>query len=203
MMDENNTKGIFLVIISMALFSFQDALIKLIFERAALYEIYFGRTFIAAILFATYLYLVKQKIKFKTEYPFLTFIRVILHFVAFSAFFISLTYMSLAVANALFFSSPFFISIFAHFFLNERIGIRRWLAVFFGFIGIYVILNPDFKDFEYSINAPKIIKINPRYWYDDKFSFKINADKIALNNGVKESRGIVRLNSEILRAFIK
>ena len=154
MIYENNTKGIFLVLISMALFSFQDALIKLIFEKAALYEIYFGRTFIAAIIFGIYLYLVKQKIKFKTEYPFLTFIRVMLHFVAFSAFFVSLTYMSLAVANALFFSSPFFISIFAHFLLNERIGIRRWLAVFLGFIGIYVILNPDFKDFEYKNLLP-------------------------------------------------
>ena len=60
MMYENNIKGIFLVIISMALFSFQDALIKLIFEKASLYEIYFGRTFIAAILFGIYLYLVKQ-----------------------------------------------------------------------------------------------------------------------------------------------
>ena len=79
MIYENNTKGIFLVLISMALFSIQDALIKLIFEKAALYEIYFGRTFIAAIIFGIYLYLAKQKIKFKTEYPFLTFIRVILH----------------------------------------------------------------------------------------------------------------------------
>ena len=62
--------------------------------------------------------------------------------------------MSLAVANALFFSSPFFISIFAHFLLKERIGIRRWLAIFLGFIGIYIILNPDFKDFEYKNLLP-------------------------------------------------
>jgi len=108
--EENNSKGIILVLVSMALFSFQDALIKLVFEKAALYEIYFGRTFIASIILGAYLFLTKQKIKFKTEYPFLTAVRVILHFFAFSFFFISLTYMSLAMANALFFSSPFFIS---------------------------------------------------------------------------------------------
>ena len=128
--EENNSKGIILVLVSMALFSFQDALIKFTFERAALYEIYFGRTFIASIILGIYLFLKKQKIKFKTEYPFLTAVRVILHFFAFSFFFISLTYMSLAMANALFFSSPFFISIFAKFFLNEQIGIRRWSAIF-------------------------------------------------------------------------
>ncbi|MDG1982584.1 MAG: DMT family transporter, partial [Alphaproteobacteria bacterium] len=147
MNEENNSKGIILVLVSMALFSFQDALIKFVFEKAALYEIYFGRVFIASIILGTYLFIKKQKIKLKTEYPFLTAIRVLLHFFAFSFFFISLTYMSLAMANALFFSSPFFISIFAKFFLNEQIGIRRWSAIFLGFIGIYIVLNPDFSEF--------------------------------------------------------
>ena len=62
----NNSKGIILVLIAMATFSVHDAIIKFIFEEAALYEIYFGRTFIAAILSATYLLLTKQKIIFKT-----------------------------------------------------------------------------------------------------------------------------------------
>tara|TARA_B100001121_G_scaffold286685_1_gene283381 strand:- start:382 stop:1095 length:714 start_codon:yes stop_codon:yes gene_type:complete len=73
---------------------------------------------------------------------------------AFSAFFVSLTYMPLATANALFFSSPFFISIFAKFFLNEFIGIRRWSAILFGFIGVYIVLNPNFSNFEYKNLLP-------------------------------------------------
>ena len=62
--EENNSKGVILVLVSMALFSFQDALIKLVFEKAALYEIYFGRTFIASIILGAYLFLKIQKIKF-------------------------------------------------------------------------------------------------------------------------------------------
>ena len=42
-------------------------------------------------------------------------------------FYISLTYMSLAMANALFFSSPFFISILAIIFLGEKVGIEDGL----------------------------------------------------------------------------
>ena len=57
--------------------------------------------------------------------------------------------MTLVMANALFFSSPFFVSIFAKFFLKEFIGIRRWSAIVFGFIGVYVVLNPNFSEFEY------------------------------------------------------
>jgi len=101
-----------------------------------------------------YILVTKRKLKIKTEYPFLTVIRVLLHFFAFSFFFISLTYMSLAMANALFFSSPFFISIFARFFLKEEIGIRRWYAIIFGFLGIYIILDPDFRDFEFKNLLP-------------------------------------------------
>ena len=56
----NNSKGIILVLIAMATFSVHDAIIKFIFEETALYEIYFGRTLIAAILSATYLLLTKQ-----------------------------------------------------------------------------------------------------------------------------------------------
>tara|TARA_B100000768_G_C11188550_1_gene336228 strand:- start:290 stop:961 length:672 start_codon:yes stop_codon:yes gene_type:complete len=62
--------------------------------------------------------------------------------------------MSLAMANALFFSSPFFISILATIFLKEKVGIRRWSAIFVGFLGVYIILNPDFNNFDYMKLAP-------------------------------------------------
>ena len=62
--------------------------------------------------------------------------------------------MSLAMANALFFSSPFFISILAMIFLKEKIGIRRWGAIFVGFIGVYIVLNPDFNNFNVMSLAP-------------------------------------------------
>ena len=153
-MQTNNTRGIILIIIAMTFFAMQDALIKFIFEKAALYEIFFGRYLIAAILLYGYIKFKNQIVSLKTYYPVLTILRVILHFVAFSAFFISLTYMPLATANALFFSSPFFVSIFAKLFLKEFIGIRRWLAILVGFIGVYIVLNPTFSDFQYKHLLP-------------------------------------------------
>ncbi len=50
MTKDNNSKGIILIIIAMTLFAMQDSLIKYIFEKASLYEIFFGRYFVAAIL---------------------------------------------------------------------------------------------------------------------------------------------------------
>ena len=62
--------------------------------------------------------------------------------------------MTLATANALFFCCPFFVSILAIIFLKEKIGIRRWSAIITGFIGVYIVLNPDFSNFNYMKLAP-------------------------------------------------
>ena len=150
----NNPKGILLILSGMALFSIQDSLIKYIFEESALYELYFGRTLTALILLTVFLKITSQKLIIKTHYPLLTCCRVICFFFGFSFFYISLTYMSLAMANALFFSSPFFISILAIIFLGEKVGIRRWLAILVGFIGVYIVLNPNFENFNYMKLAP-------------------------------------------------
>ena len=83
------------------------------------------------------------------QYPLLTFIRVVLFFFGFSSFYISLTVLPLGTATALFFVTPFLITIFAHFFLKEEIGLRRWSAVVIGFAGVYITLNPDFSNFNY------------------------------------------------------
>ena len=149
MTTDNNSKGIILIMIAMSLFAMQDSLIKFIFEQSSLYEIFFGRYLVAATLLFCYIKFRGQKVTLKTHYPVLTIVRVILHFFAFSFFFISLTYMQLATANALFFSCPFFVSIFAKFFLKEFIGIRRWSAIAFGFTGVLIVLNPNFSEFEF------------------------------------------------------
>ena len=151
---QNNTKGIIFILLGMAAFSIQDALIKFIYNDSALYELYFGRTLIAIIILVSYLKLSKKKINLKTHYPLLTTIRVICFFFGFSFFYISLTYMTLATANALFFCCPFFVSILAIIFLKEKVGIRRWAAIITGFIGVYIVLNPNFSNFNYMKLAP-------------------------------------------------
>ena len=145
----NNPKGIILILLAMMVFSVQDGIMKYIFSFVSLYEVYLIRTVVSFALILFYLKLTKRPIVFKTQYPLLTFCRVILFFFGFSSFYISLTVLPLGFATALFFVTPFLITIFAHFFLKEEIGIRRWSAIVVGFIGVYITLNPDFSNFNY------------------------------------------------------
>ena len=145
----NNPRGIILILLAMMVFSVQDGIMKHIFNFVSLYEVYLIRTLVSFGLIFIFLKVKKEKIVFKSQYPLLTFCRVILFFFGFSSFYISLTVLPLGFATALFFVTPFLITIFAHFFLKEEIGIRRWSAVVVGFIGVYITLNPDFNNFNY------------------------------------------------------
>jgi len=148
-MKNNNPKGIILILVGMLIFAVQDSIMKYIYNSVALYEVYIIRTLVSFFIILVFLKLLKKPIIFKTHYPFLTICRIILFFFGFSSFYISLTIMPLATATALFFVTPFLITIFAKFILKEEIGPRRWLAVIIGFIGIYIILNPNFDNFDY------------------------------------------------------
>jgi len=153
-MKNNNTKGILLILAAMLIFAVQDSLMKYIYNSVSLYEVYIIRTIVSFILVIIFLKILKKPIVFKTHYPLLTLCRVILFFFGFSSFYIALTIMPLATATALFFISPFLITIFAKFILKDQIGPRRWIAVIVGFTGVYIILNPNFDDFDYFSLTP-------------------------------------------------
>ena len=145
----NNPKGIIFILLAMMVFSVQDGIMKHIYSFVSLYEVYLIRTIVSFLLILIFLKYKKKPIIFKSKYPFLTSCRVVLFFFGFSSFYISLTVLPLGTATALFFVSPFLITIFAHFFLKEKIGPRRWSAVVVGFVGVYVTLDPDFSNFNY------------------------------------------------------
>jgi len=153
-MKNNNPKAILFILVGMLVFSAQDTIMKHIFSFVSLYEVYLIRTLVSFIIILLFLKLTKRPIVFKTQYPLLTFSRVILFFFGFSFFYISLTIMPLVTATTLFFASPFLMTIFAIFILKEQVGLRRWLAVIIGFIGVYIILNPDFNNFNYLSLTP-------------------------------------------------
>jgi drug/metabolite transporter (DMT)-like permease len=81
---------------------------------------------------------------FATKHPWLQIARSLLLLGATLFFFGAVSYVPLAEAQAVAFIEPLLITGIAHFFLNERVGIRRWLAIMVGFIGVLVVIRPGF-----------------------------------------------------------
>ena len=144
---DNNIKAIILVVIGMFVFSIQDALIKVISGSVNIYVIYIVRSIIGLLAILIYCKLKHIKLIFKTHYPIITTLRVSGFFLGFSLYYFSLSKISLPEAVTLFFVSPFFVTIASKFLIGEKVGIYRWSLIFVGFIGVYLVLNPDFNNF--------------------------------------------------------
>jgi len=153
---ENTPKAIILIIVGMSAVSFQDALIKYLSAETNIFLILLFRASLGIIFLSIFLKIKKEPLIFKTNYPFLTIIRVLLFYSAFILYFFSLTKLSLATAVTLFFVSPFFITILSMIFLNETIGLRRWIALLIGFIGVILVMDPKINDFNIYATFPVI-----------------------------------------------
>ena len=154
--EENTPKGILFITIGMSIFAIQDTLIKILSENTNLFLIYFVRSLLGITILCLYLKLTKKPIIFKTFYPLSTILRCIFFFIAFTLYYFSLSKLSLAIAITLFFVSPFFISFFSKILLNEKIGYKRWFALLIGFIGVYFVMDPNFKNFNIYTTFPII-----------------------------------------------
>jgi len=75
-------------------------------------------------------------------------LRGILLLVAYTSYFMALAAMPMAEAIALYFTVPIIVTLLSWPLLGEPVGLRSWLAVGAGFIGIVIILQPGSAVFE-------------------------------------------------------
>src|SRR6056300_856451 len=120
--------------LSVLFFVLMSVCIKATGDHIPLFQVVFFRNFFV-------IYFLKLKVTSINRYS-LHFGRAIIGITAMSLFFISIRYVPLVEMQTISFSSVFFISILSVFFLGEKIGYRRIIAVIFGFIGVVIILNP-------------------------------------------------------------
>ena len=152
----DNTLAIICILIGMTVFSLQDVLIRILSEEISAFQILFIRSIVGTSLLCIYLKFNKIPIIFSSHYPILTILRAAIFLLGFTLFYVALANLPFAIATSLFFTSPFFVTVLSKFFLKEDIGIRRWLTVGFGFIGVIIIVNPTLDGFNYYMLMPVI-----------------------------------------------
>ena len=174
MTKENNSLAIFYIIAGMTVFSVQDTLVRILSSEVSILQIMFLRSIVGLSVLFLILKIKKIPIIFSSQYPLLTIIRSILFMFAFLFYYIGLAYLPYAVTTALFFTTPFFITILSKIFLKENIGLIRLLTIIFGFIGVVIIANPTFDSF----NVFMIFPILCAFGYSaSMIIIKITSDK--------------------------
>jgi len=93
----------------------------------------------------------------------LHFLRCLFGLIALISIFIALRNLPLATVVSISFAAPIFTTIFSIFFLSEKVGLYRWLAVIVGFIGIIIIIEPGFSSLNIYFIYPIIFCLGLSY----------------------------------------
>ncbi|MDC1146255.1 DMT family transporter [Candidatus Pelagibacter sp.] len=138
-----NQLGFLYMFMSVCAFSFMDLIVKWS-EDYPLGQVLFFRGFFGVVIY--FFIMPKDRIKnfYYTKRAGLHFLRCLFGLIALIAIFIALRNLPLATVVSISFAAPIFTTIFSIFFLSEKVGFYRWLAVSIGFIGIIVITEPGF-----------------------------------------------------------
>lgn len=87
---------------------------------------------------------------FKSQRPVIQLLRSVLLMISTLCYFTALKFLSLPTAVAISYTSPIIAVALAAPILGESVGLRRWLIVMFGFVGVLVVLNPGSADVNWS-----------------------------------------------------
>ena len=148
--------------LSVCAFSIMDLIVKWS-DNYPLGQVIFFRGFFGIVLY--YFVIPKERIRdfYFTKRPLLHFSRCFFGFAALLSIFTALRNLPLATVVSISFAAPIFTTIFSIFFLSERVGYFRWLAVFIGFIGILIISEPGFSSLNVYYIFPVIFVLGMSY----------------------------------------
>ena len=133
--------GVKYMLLASFLFAIMGAFAKLSSEHMSSLEVVFFRNIFGVAIIGYALY--KTPMKHKGGKPFLLFFRGLMGFLALLAYFYNVANIPLGDAMTYSKTAPIFTAILAWLFLNEKLSLNAWLAVFIGFLGILLITQPS------------------------------------------------------------
>lgn len=139
---ENLNLGVSAAIISILLFCTMDATVKWLGANYPVHQIMFFRCTLAFVPVLLILYKAGGIKILKTNRVALHGVRSFFGLLAMASAFYGFTVMPLADASSVFYTAPLLAVAFSVPILGERVGMRRWIAVIVGLVGVMIILRP-------------------------------------------------------------
>jgi len=129
-------------LVAAALFSIEAVIVKLAVVEVHILQVLFFRQ-LCVFAAATPQIVSTFPDSLKTNHPGIHALRLLGAFVALSAGFWALAVLPLTTAITLSFSKVFFVALLATAFLNESLDKHRLTAIVFGFLGVFLIMQPN------------------------------------------------------------
>lgn len=141
--DERSARlaGVGLMLLSIFMFSFGDALGKFMVATYSVGQLLWLRACAALIVLLPMIW--RHSAAFtRLERPWLQLLRVVLSTIEVAAFFLATVYLPLADVITYYLACPIFVTALSALVLREHVGWRRWSAIIVGFIGVLVVARP-------------------------------------------------------------
>ena len=142
-----NLQGISFLMLAMFVFSLQDIAIKWIGGDYPVLEIVIVRNLVALPCTLALFRLEGRRGWPTTQRYKLEYVRGLLLFVSFTTYMMGIAAIPLADVGAIRNSAPLLITFLSVVWLGEKVGPRRWLSLFIGFIGVLIIIRPGATTF--------------------------------------------------------
>ena len=147
MKNTSNLKGIGFLLLALLIGSTQAVAVKWIGGNYSVLEIVTFRSLVALPATLIFFRLEGNKGFPTTTQPKLQLVRGIFLFLSYTTYMMGLAALHLADVEAIRFSGPLMITILSVFMLHEKVDLRRWFALFAGFAGILLIVQPGSTHF--------------------------------------------------------
>ncbi|WP_107498025.1 DMT family transporter [Thalassobius sp. I31.1] len=144
----DNLRGILLVVAAMAMFTIEDSFIKSLAETFPVGQILIFLGVGGSCVFATVALVNRQPIIGPRVFSKMLFWRTLGETGSALFFATALWLVPLSIAAALLQTTSLIVTIGAAFLLGEKVGWRRWTAIFIGLFGVLVIIRPGFAGFQ-------------------------------------------------------
>lgn len=147
MLPVNNKSNLPIVGISAAvgglfLFSLQDVVIKFFSSDYSVLQIVVIRGLVATLIVAALVAISLGPTGFTVRNPVLILSKGLLGFLSYLTYYMAIASLPLADVVAITFSAPILVTVMSALLLRENVGVRRWLAVVVGFVGVLLVVGP-------------------------------------------------------------
>lgn len=142
-----NLQGMALMLLAGFLFGAGFAMVRHVTATVHPFEVAFFRSIFGLVVLLPWLFR-QGTTPLKTNNFHLHLLRASLLAVGSLSLFFAISITPLALIAALGFLVPIFTTIVAIVFLGERVSVRRWTAILFGFAGTFVIIRPGFESID-------------------------------------------------------
>jgi len=147
--------GILLMMSSIFLYAANDAMGKWLVVGFGAGQVVFIRSFGAFLILAPMFDRQSWRGFFKPQKPLIQIVRLTCATLDTILFYVAIKYLPLADFFTFYMAGPIYVAVISHFFLHERVGWRRGLAIIGGFLGVLVALRPGAEMF----SLPAILAI--------------------------------------------